>query len=111
MEDYDKSNICFICNLEKYVFLKSSINFEHHVTRDHNMWSYVFFIYNLMQKPVVDMTGIESYVLSKIKTDDITWIPLRRALALEEEIDSENELKQKLTELKHRIRELSTLQL
>ena len=87
MEDYDKNNICFICNLEKYVFLKNSLGFEQHITNEHNLWNYVFFMYNLKHKSLTDMNGIESYIHQKIYTDDITWIPLRRALSLEHSED------------------------
>jgi len=31
-EDYDRNNFCFICNLEKYHFLKNTLGFEHHYT-------------------------------------------------------------------------------
>jgi hypothetical protein len=29
------------------------------------------------------MNGIESYINNKLDTDDITWLPIRRALNLE----------------------------
>lgn len=29
------------------------------------------------------MNGIESYIHNKLDTDDITWLPIRRALNLE----------------------------
>ena len=82
-EDYDRYNICFICNLEKYLFLKKSFGFTHHIIKHHNLWHYVFYMYNLKQKNVTDMNGVESYVHFKLDTDDITWLPLRRALCLE----------------------------
>ena len=40
-------------------------------------------MYNLKQKSVMDMNGIESYINNKLDTDDITWLPIRRALNLE----------------------------
>lgn len=95
--------MCFICNLEKYVFLKSSISFEQHIAKDHNMWNYVFFMYNLRQKLIVDMNGIESYIHSKLLTDDIAWIPLRRALVLEQEVKSGNAIRDKLLDVNRKL--------
>lgn len=46
-EDFDRNNFCFICNLEKYHFLKTSLGFEHHYTHEHNLWFYIFYLYNL----------------------------------------------------------------
>ena len=106
MEDYDKTNVCFICNLEKYIFLKRSISFEQHIGKDHNMWNYVFFMYNLKRKNIVDMNGIESYIYEKIQNNDITWIPLRRALVLEQEISEETKLKDSLIKLNNKIKDL-----
>lgn len=82
-EDMERNNFCFICNLEKYLFLKNSLGFEYHYTQEHNLWYYIFFLYNLKQKKITEMNGIESYIHNKIDTDDITWLPIRRALNLE----------------------------
>ena len=30
------------------------------------------------------MNGLESYIFSKLDTDDITWLPIKRALTLEQ---------------------------
>ena len=30
------------------------------------------------------MNGLESYIFNKLDTDDITWLPIKRALSLEQ---------------------------
>ena len=69
--------------MEKYLFLKNQLGFEHHVKEEHNLWSYIFFLYNLKKKKITDMNGLESYIFTKLDTDDITWLPIKRALSLE----------------------------
>lgn len=81
--EYDKNNICFICNLERYQFDKFADGFETHVKRDHNLWRYLYFLYGLQKKDSSDYSGLESFVASQIFTDRKDWLPLGRALSLE----------------------------
>ena len=61
--DMDKNNVCFICNYDRFIFDKSSEGgFDRHVSKDHNLWYYVFYIVHLENKDPTEMTGIESYV-------------------------------------------------
>lgn len=41
----------------------------------HNLWEYLFYIYNLMIKEETEYTGIEYMIKDKLLKDDITWIP------------------------------------
>jgi len=98
--DEDMKNVCFICNIGRYNFDKNaSGGFPQHIKDDHNLWQYLFFLVHLGEKDPTEYDGIESYVASKLKTDDISWMPLMRAMSLdslEQEEDIMDVLKNKL---------------
>lgn len=59
----DKNNRCFICDFERFTFDKESEGgFVRHISKDHNLWYYVYYIVHLQSKETTDYTGIESYV-------------------------------------------------
>lgn len=42
----------------------------------HNLWNYYFYLYHLERiKHPNDFTGIEYWIESKIKVEDISWFP------------------------------------
>lgn len=75
-------NICFICNLERYLFDKYSDGFENHTKRDHNLWNYLYFLYGLKKKDETEYSGLESFVVQEIFTESKDWVPLGKALCL-----------------------------
>lgn len=78
----DRTNICFICNLERYLFDKYSDGFENHTKRDHNLWNYLYFLYGLKKKGSTECSGLESFVVKEIFTESKDWVPLGKALCL-----------------------------
>ena len=60
------------------------------------MWYYVFYLYLLKKKKITEMNGIESYIYNKLETDDITWLPLKRALSLEINKIGKDDLEERL---------------
>lgn len=61
--DDDKRNKCFICNFDRFVFDKETEGgFMRHISKDHNLWFYVYYIVHLQSKDPTEFTGIESYV-------------------------------------------------
>lgn len=81
-ENYDKDNVCFICNLDRFVFDMKSNSFEVHTARDHNIWNYLYFMYSIKKKNQSNFNTYESYVDRKIKNDDNSWVPMNQALSL-----------------------------
>ena len=59
-------NICFICSIDRNTFDKYADGFEKHISRDHNLWQYVFYIVHLQSKDSTEYTGIESYVMENV---------------------------------------------
>jgi hypothetical protein len=78
--DSDKSNYCFICNKSRDNIEKESDNFKNHIQTYHWLWNYVFYAYVLKDKDSTDYTGIEYYIIEKLKKDDneevdVDWLP------------------------------------
>ncbi len=58
------------------------------------MWNYVYFKAYLNMKDQKELTGNESYVKEQLKTLDVSWFPVKRALNIIDE-DMKNELERK----------------
>jgi len=79
---------CFICEIDKFdIERKTDTGFDAHIKKDHYMWNYIFYIYNLENKDKTDYNGIESYVSKMLEDDDIGWFPIGRALSVDDEED------------------------
>jgi len=49
--------------------------FMRHIEKDHNLWSYVYYIVHLSSKNSSDYDGIESYVGRKYSVLENSWVP------------------------------------
>ncbi|EAR98945.2 MIR domain protein (macronuclear) [Tetrahymena thermophila SB210] len=92
----DISDKCFICDNQKTEFNRKQDNnggFQEHIKLNHHMWNYVNFIAYLRTKDPTDLSGIESYVMSKLEMNDVTWFPINKAreLSYNNEDDEEQE--------------------
>ncbi|CAB1313637.1 unnamed protein product, partial [Coregonus sp. 'balchen'] len=58
---------CFICGLERDKFDNKTVSFEEHITSEHNMWHYLYFLVLVRVKDPTEYTGPESYVAQMIK--------------------------------------------
>ncbi|CAD8120276.1 unnamed protein product [Paramecium sonneborni] len=82
-KDFDSQNICYMCGLSRTVFEKEGISFDNHVQKYHNPWNYLAYLLYLKVKQKTEHTGTESYVYSKFLQNDISWLPIQKALDLE----------------------------
>uniref|UniRef100_A0A8C4QFE0 Inositol 1,4,5-trisphosphate receptor n=1 Tax=Eptatretus burgeri TaxID=7764 RepID=A0A8C4QFE0_EPTBU len=73
---------CFICGLERDKFDNKTVSFEEHLTQEHNMWHYLFFIVLVRVKDPTEYTGPESYVAQMMKDRNLDWFPRMRAMSL-----------------------------
>jgi len=78
----DMVNVCFICNYKKLMFEKYAGGMQRHITSDHNLWMYVYYMVHLYTKETSDHTGNESYVLMQYKQGETLWLPRQKALCL-----------------------------
>lgn len=101
--DNDRKNKCFICNIDRYTviitqFDRNSYGFDKHVKDDHNVWQYLYFLVHLKEKDVTEFNGIESVCSEQLKTCDISWIPLHKAICLGDSNQEKQETSAKLME-------------
>lgn len=95
------------------MFDQDGDGFEDHCENDHNMWNYIFYIVHLQTKDPTEYTGVESYVWKKFYNDEFDWIPLHRAMIIDnqeekDEVDNtEEEAKLKLEMLYQRLKLVS----
>lgn len=77
---YDMKHICTICGKNKEdinkVYSKYGKKFENHISEDHMIFNYIYYIIYIYKKNHTDYNGIESYVYDLVFTQkDITWFP------------------------------------
>jgi len=60
---------CFICDLTKADFLSANKSWVDHVSKEHNVFSYIYFILYLQKKEsdgTMQLSTLEKYVLEKL---------------------------------------------
>lgn len=82
----DIKNTCFICGLErekieKYYLGKEGFN-KH--LQEHDIASYMEYIFYLNEKDENEYTGIESYIKELIDKENISWLPIERCMVIED---------------------------
>ncbi|XP_026678470.1 inositol 1,4,5-trisphosphate receptor [Diaphorina citri] len=75
-------NTCFICGLNRSAFDNKTVSFEEHITCEHNMYHYLYFIVLVKVKDPTEFTGPESYVYAMVKDRNLDWFPRLRAMSL-----------------------------
>lgn len=113
--DNDRKNKCFICNIDRYTvmiiqFDRNSYGFDKHVKEDHNVWQYLYFLVHLKEKDLTEFNGIESFCSEQLRTRDISWIPLHKAICLgdsnQEKQETSAKLMKRVTKLEVKIEEI-----
>ena len=72
----DRTNICFICQLTRDGCLLKNIDYNKHIKKNHNLWSYVYFLCYLHLYNASDFTRIETFVWDRLLEKDYDWIPI-----------------------------------
>ncbi len=75
-DEYDKKNVCFICQLTRDDSLNKNIDFEIHRRNDHKVWNYVYFLTYLRNGNPNDFNSLEYYVWKRVNNKDVNWIPI-----------------------------------
>eukprot|EP00465_Bigelowiella_longifila_P013372 CAMPEP_0185274528 /NCGR_PEP_ID=MMETSP1359-20130426/52054_1 /TAXON_ID=552665 /ORGANISM="Bigelowiella longifila, Strain CCMP242" /LENGTH=260 /DNA_ID=CAMNT_0027867543 /DNA_START=69 /DNA_END=851 /DNA_ORIENTATION=+ len=80
---------CFLCHMHHETFNKSPHHkgYKHHIGVEHNMWSYVYLKYYILQRAHTHpekLSGLELWVLKFISDDTKFWhiIPFKQTLHL-----------------------------
>lgn len=81
-------NTCFICDFTRSSYddvgLRGGPNFDQHKDDVHGIWNYVFFYHYLKRKDPTEYNGVESYVYGMIQDQNISWLPVRSSIAVQE---------------------------
>ncbi|KAF0686010.1 Aste57867_22164 [Aphanomyces stellatus] len=105
-------NQCFVCGVSRdtfdnhYMQLGISNGFQKHITEDHNMWSYLYFIVHLQSRDLIECTGPEAYVKILLDKDDVSWFPQHMAKCLAK--TSEHSTEHDLADIKGQLKSLSS---
>jgi len=103
-------NTCFICGLQRSEFENKEVTFEFHISREHNLWHYLYFIVHLNTKDTTEFTGPESYVykMTSSKPPDLEWFPRLRCMSLHSADDTEPE-QNEIKDLREQLAETTSL--
>eukprot|EP00658_Telonema_sp_P-2_P015843 TRINITY_DN1611_c0_g1_i7.p1 TRINITY_DN1611_c0_g1~~TRINITY_DN1611_c0_g1_i7.p1 ORF type:complete len:2287 (+),score=713.24 TRINITY_DN1611_c0_g1_i7:154-6861(+) len=78
---------CLICDIKRTKFENlSSVGFQTHVKKEHNLWNYVFFIFHTRRKAIEhlnEFTGPELYVYNCVQRQDVLFFPVKQAAMLQ----------------------------
>src|SRR5574344_3131898 len=79
---HDMKNVCTICSLKKEeiekIYDKFGRSYNDHISIDHKIFNYIFYIIYLYNKDTTEFTGMESYVYELVFNQKaITWFPLK----------------------------------
>ena len=107
-------NTCFICGIDRFTFDTKGRGFQHHLEKDHWMWTYLALMIHVREKDPTDHNGWESYVSAKMKANDTSFMPRNTAIVLqasqrEEEAASE-ELKKRVANVEAQGKKLMGMQ-
>lgn len=71
----DMTDVCFICNGNKSAIEKKGENFNDHINKVHDMWTYVDYMIGLKFVDPQETNAINSFVIEKIEEKKISWFP------------------------------------
>ena len=81
-KEKDMNDKCFICSIDRVEFDKRHVSFEKHLSEEHNYVRYVAFFIVLRFINEKDMDYDQNYIVNCIKNKDITCMPIKRALSI-----------------------------
>jgi hypothetical protein len=89
-------NYCFVCGIDKQTFdrmaVDSSDGFRRHIRVDHNMWNYLKFVIFIWEQDRDDDDGLEQFVRRCVDSADVSWMPLSKAIKLDQAESEEQRL-------------------
>lgn len=83
----DNKYKCYICHLNRDLFLKYKLDFEKHTKYEHNYLNYVYFIMYILTKDPQTLTKTESYCLANFRIHDFRWFPSQDTQVLQNAVN------------------------
>ena len=78
----DQESKCFVCNLEKVTIDKKGSGFQFHILKEHNLWSYIFYFINLVERGIEDLDYEQNYFWKNFKNKNYPFLPFENALCI-----------------------------
>jgi hypothetical protein len=84
--EYNKNNVCFICNIHRDVFLRNKLCFDKHTRKIHNKFDYINYIIFLVTRKRSNLNRMDKFVLEKFIIGDLFWIPCGKTSSIQQKI-------------------------
>eukprot|EP00053_Salpingoeca_punica_P012666 m.113561 g.113561 ORF g.113561 m.113561 type:complete len:135 (+) comp16006_c0_seq3:3-407(+) len=104
MIEEDLARVCVICSLQSYEFERFAKGFTHHITKEHNIFNYLWFLMYLSTKDETEFTSHELFFHRKMLANDLSVFPIHRAMSLASH--KENDLTNQLKDLQSKMADL-----
>ena len=75
INENDKNNVCFICQIDRNKCWINKIDFEEHL-KSHNLFNYMFFIIYLYLSENNELNRRELNIYRKIENEEFDWLPI-----------------------------------
>jgi hypothetical protein len=85
----DLGHVCLICSLQSHEFERFAKGFKHHVTEEHNIFNYLWFMMHVLTKDETMFTSHELYFYNMLTANDLSVFPINRAMSLVHRSDSD----------------------
>ena len=69
---------CFICGIPRYKIDREEKGWTYHYKREHNIFSYIYFLSKLKNKNFYECDGVEKYVKKCIEKEKLSFLPLKK---------------------------------
>jgi len=66
---------CFVCGIDDSRFLEVKKSFETHVSVEHEIWNYLYYLFYLKSKGETELDGDELSVWSCLRGDSTDFMP------------------------------------
>ena len=83
----DQTSKCFICDFDKVTIDKKGSGFQYHILREHNMWNYIYFFINLMEKGIINLDYEQNFYWKNFKSKNYPFFPFMNALCIKKGVE------------------------
>ena len=71
-------NTCYICQLKTSDFEGEEISFQEHITTQHNIFHYFFYLFKIHNTDSHDLNSVDFQVYNSLKNDKIAFFPINQ---------------------------------
>jgi hypothetical protein len=79
-----RDNVCYICTLNRSNFEVKGINFENHIENEHNIISYLEYIFSVKSLNEYELNSTDTETLKFILAEKTDFFPVKKAKSLQE---------------------------